>query len=177
MEITKTKTNSFVVSTRQVDLTINPTEATKSDVILLSKDSIDISPKEDQFVFDGPGEYEVKNTMIDAVACSDSTAFVVTAGDLRLSYLDNEQAIPSEKEIEDLGGADILIIKVYGDKIETLTKLISSLEPSIVIPFGYTDDQLKQLSAEFGKEVSTMPKLKIAKKDINPEDQQLIVLE
>jgi hypothetical protein len=177
MEITKTKSDSFVINTKQVDVAINPTDTTKAEVLLFSKTSETTKSTAEQIVFDGAGEYEVKNTMIDAVACEGATAFVVTAGTIRLTYIDNEQPQLSEDQIEDLGGVDILVIKVFGEKIEVITKLISDLEPNIVIPFGYTDTQLKQLAAEFGKEVTTVSKLKLSKKDINPEDQQLVVLE
>jgi hypothetical protein len=177
MEITKDKDNSFLISTKQADVVINPTDNSKAEVVLFSDKNSSYKPVEGQIVFDSAGEYEVKNTMIDAVACDKSTSFVVTAGDIRTSFLDIETPNLSEQQIEELGGVDILIIKFAVEKVETLTKLIGELEPSIVIPFDYSVEQLKQLSAEFGKEVSTMPKLKIAKKDINPEDQQLVVLE
>lgn len=176
MEITKDQQNSFLISTKQVDVAINP-QATKAGVVLFSEPHKDFKAIDEQIVFDSPGEYEVKNTMVDAVECKQATAFVVTAGDIRLSYLDNEQSQLSEKQVEELGGTDILLIKVFGEKIETVTKLISVLEPSIVIPFGYDDAQLKQLAAEFGKDIEAEPKLKISKKDINIEDQKLVVLE
>ena len=149
MEITKDQNNSFTISTKQVDVSINPQSSSKAEVVLCTHGKDEYKPNPEQIVFDMPGEYEVKNTMIDAVVCDTSTAFVVTSSGIRVSFIDNEAQL-SESQIEALGGSDILIIKVFGEKAEVLNKLISELEPSIVIPFGYTGDQLKQLSAEFG---------------------------
>ncbi len=177
MEITKNNQDSFLLVTKQVDVAINPTGESKAGVVLQTTSEHTYAPTKDQIVFDGPGEYEVKNTMIDAVGLKNTTGFVVTSSGLRVSFVHTDENNLDESQIEALGNPDILIIKVFGDKAESLNKLISELEPSIVVPFGYSEDQLKSLSAEFGKDITRSAKLKVSKKDVSIENQQLIVLE
>ncbi len=177
MEITKNNQDSFLLVSKQLDLAINPTTESKAEVVLQTSQEHSYTPSKEQILFDGPGEYEVKNTMIDAVALRKTTGFVVTFAGLRVSFVDADENNLDESQIEALGNPDILIIRVFGEKAESLNKLIGELEPSIVVPFGYNDDQLKSLSAEFGKEITRTPKLKVSKKDVSIENQQLIVLE
>ena len=177
MEITKNNQDSFLLVAKQADVAINPDKEVKADVVLQSGLEHTYKPTKEQILFDGPGEYEVKNTMIDAVALQKTTGFVVTSSGLRISFIDTDENNLDESQIEALGNPDILIIRAFGEKAESLNKLISELEPSIVIPFGYNEAQLKSLSAEFGKGITRNPKLKVSKKDVSIENQQLIVLE
>ncbi len=177
MEITKNNQDSFLLVTKQVDVAINPVAETKAGVVLQTNPDTTFQPTKEQILFDGPGEYEVKNTMIDAVGLKKTTGYAITSAGLRVSFIDTDENNLDESQIELLGSPDILIIKVFGDKAESLNKLISELEPSIVVPFGYTEDQLKSLSSEFGKDITRSPKLKVSKKDVSIENQQLIVLE
>lgn len=177
MEITKNNQDSFLLVTKQVDVAVNPTTETKAGVVLQTSQDHAFKVNKEQILFDGPGEYELKNTMVDAVGLKKTTGFVVTSAGLRVSFVDTDENNLDESQIEALGNPDILIIRVFGEKAESLNKLISELEPSIVIPFGYTEDQLKSLAAEFGKDITRNPKLKVSKKDVSIENQQLIVLE
>lgn len=141
------------------------------------------------FVIDGPGEYEIKGIYIQGTAgAGGNTIYTIETEDMKLCHLGNlREAELGQDEVERIGNIDILMAPTgngrdLGAK-ETL-KVISQIEPSIVIPMNYEIPKLK-LEAnnlnEFLKEagvgsVEPLPKLTIKKKDISVEEAKIIIL-
>jgi len=141
------------------------------------------------FVVDGPGEYEARGVYIQGTGVAGAnTIYTIEVEELKLCHLGSLQQPELEQEkVERIGNIDILMAPVGNGKDlgakETL-KVISQIEPSIVLPMNYEIPKLKidanDLS-EFLKaaglgSVEPLPKLTIKKKDIVVEEAKIIVL-
>jgi len=92
----------------------------------------------------------------------------------------------SDKQLESLGGVDILLIPVGGKytlDAKKAVEVVSQIEPRIVIPMHYQIEGLKydlDPVEKFIKELGVKPrheeKLKISKKDLPAEDMELVIL-
>ena len=178
------------------------TPKSNADVVILTNKQYTVSnPKkagaqDAAFVIDGPGEYEVKGVYIQGVASlaakegrkTQNTIYSIEAEDIRICALGNlQQTELTEEQMEKIGNVDILMCPVGDgaavDAKEAL-KVMSQIEPSIVIPTNYQVPKLKmKLGAlqEFLKAagigpVESLPKLTIKKKEISPEEAKIIVL-
>jgi len=150
------------------------------------------------FLIQGPGEYEVKDVFVQGIsAFHDSssgkergvnTIYTIEAEDLKLCHLgDLGQKELTPEQIEKIGGVDILMIPVGGVftiSAKEAVKIMSQIEPSIIIPMHY---QLPKLRIKLDgidkffkvmgiKKLESLPKLSIKKKDISPEEARIIVL-
>ncbi|MDO8499881.1 MAG: MBL fold metallo-hydrolase [bacterium] len=137
----------------------------------------------------GPGEVEVKEVMVYALPGDEGNViFKINAENMNVVHLGKiTKNIPEEK-LEGIGHVDILLLPVGGKGIyldpEDANKIVTALEPRIVIPVGYqcdTDPKVGSLS-DFIKEIGLKPdapekKLIIKKRDLPAEEMKLIVLE
>lgn len=163
----------FRVTSKQVSIGVDaPVKGNDCDLFT--------SPQQkpsDRLSFDGPGEYEVKNTLIDGVALGDKTGYVLSSEHLRAGLIpegsDTDQL--SDDQAEHFAELDVLVLPVEDDKAAKAIKLISQLEPIVVVPYGSSEAGLKHLQAEFGEKCSTEDRLRIAKKDVG-EIQRLVCL-
>lgn len=153
------------------------------------------------FVVDGPGEYEIKSVGVVGVpSFHDSekgavrgrnTMYNIEVDGVHIVHLGDLGEMLTDKEIEQLGKADVLCIPVGGHytiSAKQASELIQEIEPSIVIPMHYGRDALNQklfseltpLSAFLkiiGQEtLAPQPKL-VLTKDKVPEQMQVVVLE
>ena len=151
------------------------------------KDSITIT--QNPFIADTLGEIEVKDVMVYALPGIDGELiFKINAEGISLLHLGRGTKQIENELLEKIGNIDILLVPVGGNSIyatpEEAAKIITAVEPRIVIPTGYrtdTDPSANDLSG-FIKESgfapeSTEKKLVIKKKDLPVEDTKLIVLE
>jgi hypothetical protein len=141
------------------------------------------------FVVDGPGEYEARGVYLQGTASADgNTIYAIEVEEMKLCHLGNlQEAELSQEEVERIGNIDILMAPVGNGKDlgakETL-KVISQIEPSIVVPMNYEIPKLKldaNSLSEFLKaaglgEAEPLPKLTIKRKDISAEEAKIIVL-
>ncbi len=173
-----------------------------ADIVLISHHHPDYSNdkavKGDPFVIDGPGEYEIKNIYIQGIALPEKssadkikTIYTIEAEDLNICHLgafNNKELAP--EQVERIGEVDILLIPVGGQNTiasKEALKIMSQIEPSIIIPMHYHLPKLKSsagklegldklLKAMGIKKIDALPKLLIKKKDIVPEEAKIIVL-
>lgn len=150
------------------------------------------------FVITGPGEYEIKEIFIQGISSfhDDSsgkerglnTIYTIEAEDMRLCHLGDlgqKELVP--EQVDAIGDIDILFIPVggtytMGDK--EAVKVLSQIEPKIIIPMHYAIPKLKLkldgvdkfLKAMGVKSLSAVQKLTIKKKDISSEEVKIIVL-
>ena len=163
-----------------------------SDILISSKAG---TKKEDigsAFLIDGPGEYDVKDVYIYGFKALDSEAgsfYTIEAEDIKICHLGflGPKGLSSE-QIEEIGDVDILMIPV-GDgsalNAKTAIKIMSDIEPKIIIPMNYKVPGLKVKLDELSvflkalgiKTLPAIPKLSIRKKDIPQEEAKIIVLE
>ena len=169
-----------------------------ADLIILSEKnnptySFTQSISGDPFIVDGPGEYDVKETAINAIPIMYKDGRVITIYLISIEGLTilNLAHIPtldlSESELEDIGSVDILLLPIGGEGVmdyEDAARAVNKFEPKIVIPTHYETTGLKIKAAseekflkELGAKAETMEKLNIKKKELPEEGTKIILLE
>lgn len=150
------------------------------------------------FLIEGPGEYDVKNIFIQGISSfhdnsqgkerGENTIYVIESEGIRLCHLgDLGQAELTEEQLEKIGETDILMIPAGGTytiSAKEAPKIMSQLEPKIIIPMHYAIpnlktklDSLSKFLKTFGiKSLTPIKKLTIKKRDISPDEPKIIVL-
>lgn len=173
-----------------------------ADIVTISHDHFDHNNIESlrgaPFVVRGPGEYETKNIFIRGIGVFHdkiegaerglNTIYLMEVEDIRICHLGDLGHMLSDKIIEQLGQIDILMIPVGG--VYTIDgkeadELVDKIEPAIVIPMHYKIPALdidiekidKFLSARGIKNHEAVDHLSIKKKEINSEENKVVILE
>ena len=193
----------------QVSILIDPFDASvglrapslSADILLISHSHSDHNNKKaargTPFLIEGPGEYEIKEVFIQGITSFHddkegkerglNTIYSIEAEGMRLCHLgDLGQKELSDDQLEKIGDVDILMIPVGGTytiSAKEAAKIISEIEPRLVIPMHYHIPNLKlkldgvdKFLKEMGrKSTEVQPKLLIKKKDL-PEETKIVVL-
>lgn len=198
----------FKIQTKEKNILINPFSPKdaglkgpnlKAEIVILSNQTdyekaIRVFPPE-TFLIYSPGEYEISNLVINGIGCVEknkiSTIFWLEIEKIRIGFLAELNRLLKEEEIEKLNKIDLLLIPIGGLnvlKAEEAVKLISQLEPKIVIPYYYHISSIKSGFKKLDpldkflhllnlKPVQTAEKLKISAKDLTGiKKMELIVL-
>jgi L-ascorbate metabolism protein UlaG (beta-lactamase superfamily) len=211
MEITFIGHACFKVKGKQVTLVIDPYDAKigyklpkmEADIVLSSHDHFDHANIKAvtgyKMAIDTPGEYEVAGVFVTGLPTfhddkngakrGNNISYLIDIDGFTLLHLGDLGHELSETTLEHIGTVDVLMIPVGGNytiDAETATKVISSIEPGIVIPMHYKtadltgvegldplDKFLDQMGAE---DVKTVEKLKITSKSDVPDETQTVVL-
>jgi L-ascorbate metabolism protein UlaG (beta-lactamase superfamily) len=171
----------------------------ESDIVSISHDHYDYnnskSLRGNPFVVDSAGEFDVKGVIIEGVRSYHddnkgsergiNIIFRFDFDNLSLIHLGDLGDILDNKQLEKLGGVDILFVPVGGKytlDAKKAVEVISQIEPRIVIPMHYKVKGLKvdiDPLDSFIKELGVKPfyeeKLKINKKDLPSDDMRLVV--
>lgn len=143
--------------------------------------------KDEAFVIEAPGEYEVNEIFVYGHKINGQIIYLINFEDIKIAFLGEfgHQTL-TDKDLELIEGADILILPVGGGDLTTAkeaVKIISQVEPRIVIPSCHQAgmgklkvDDVSLFVKEFGVKPEEMDKLKISKKDLLVEDIKLIIL-
>ena len=146
-------------------------------------------------IVSGPGEYELADILIAGVATSmeprigpTNTAYVFRVEDLNICHLGDLRDKLTDKQIEEIGSVDVLLVPVGGGSAIGPAKaaaVITQLEPSVVVPMHYRTDgpapdglePVDPFCREVGmKEYTPEPKLSITKGSLSSE-VRIVVLE
>jgi L-ascorbate metabolism protein UlaG (beta-lactamase superfamily) len=142
-----------------------------------------------------PGEYEIAGVFINGIATfhdnsngeirGKNIAFLIEIEETKICHLGDLGHIPTSGQIEQMGGADILMVPVGG--ISTLgaaeaAETISLLTPRLVIPMHFKTDvvnmelePLERFLKEMGlQEVLPQPKLNITKSSLTAETKVVV---
>jgi len=108
-------------------------------------------------VVDGPGEYEIQQTLITGVQTyhdnergkrlGRNTAYLITLDDIHFCHLGDLGSKLDSRAQEALNGCDVLLIPVGGGNAlnaEQATEVISQLEPRLIVPMHYATPAYKQ---------------------------------
>jgi len=207
----------FHISSRtkksQVRISINPFEkeiglkipTLRTDILLSSnKENHNLnSIKDNYFLIDNPGEYEVKGVFIEGIPTFNfkngkdeeikklfdgNTIYTIEVENIKICHLGRfNQKKLKENQLERIGIVDILMIPVGGNNTitaEEAIKIIDQIEPGIIIPMQYAvpglktklnklDNFLKLSKAEGLKPIE---KLIVKKSDIDSEQPKIITL-
>lgn len=144
-----------------------------------------------------PGEYEIASVFINGVATfhdssegeqrGKNTAFFLDIEDVKICHLGDLGHVPTPAQIEQMSGADILMVPVGG--VSTLgaaeaAETISLLSPRLVIPMHFKTEAvnielepLDRFLKEMGvHEAIPQPKLSVSKSHL-PSDMKVLVLD
>jgi len=174
----------------------------QADILLTTHDHYDHNNVKavsgNPFIINSPGEYEIKNVFIEGISSwhdnsqgkerGENTIYTIEVEDLKLCHLgDFGQKELTKEQLEKIGQVDILMIPIGG--IYTISdrealKVMSQLEPKIIIPMHYQIPKLKIkldgldrfLKVVGIKSIEPQPKLTIKKKDVSLEEVKIIVL-
>jgi hypothetical protein len=174
MDITFSNKNSIKLAGKNASIVINPDKETKADLYLFSNPE---AFQGDFKAFYGPGEYEVLGSMVDGIEITpENTCYSVVIDDMHVTYAIDMESTFSDGQLDRMGGVDILAISVKDDKSDLMNKIITQVEPRILIPIMENEGELTKIKAEFGKDVEPTDKFKIVKKDLPTDSQQLVIL-
>jgi L-ascorbate metabolism protein UlaG (beta-lactamase superfamily) len=147
-------------------------------------------------VITGPGEFEIGGVFITAVQTNRkskssadelrNTLYVFDYDGITIAHLGDLQRVPSQTEIENLGGVNVALVPVGGGKSLNAAKaaeIVSLLEPGIVIPMHYQVpesklklDPLSRFLKEMGVgKIDPVPSLKITRTSV-PSESRVVVL-
>ncbi len=132
--------------------------------------------KGEAFLVEGPGEYEVKGVFIQGIPSfhddkegkerGQNTIYVLEAEETRFCHLgDLGQKQLTDEQLEKIDSVDVLMIPVGGEYTidsSSAQKIISQIEPKIVIPMHYALPKLKIKLDDVSKFLKTMGKPSIA---------------
>ena len=147
-------------------------------------------------VITGPGEFEIGGVFITGVQTNRkgkrstnelrNTLYVFDYDGITVAHLGDLQRVPSQTEIENLGGVNVVLVPVGDGKSLNASKaaeIVSLLEPGIVIPMHYQVPEsnlelapLNRFLNEMGVgEVEPIPTLKITRTSV-PNEARVVVL-
>ncbi len=174
----------------------------KDDLVLVTHQHHDHNAigdaNEDAFIIQNPGEYENHGIAIrgiqsfhdnkEGVQRGLNTIYVLKAEELNICHLGDLGHVLTDKQVEEIGDIDILMIPVGGTytiDAKTAVEVINQIEPKIVIPMHYKVEgsTTKELEGpeKFVKELGLTPekvdKYKIAKKLLPAEEIKLVMFE
>lgn len=152
----------------------------------------------DVFAITSPGEYEVKGVAIQGISSfhdakqgaerGKNTMYVVEAEGMRLCHLgDIGQPELTSEQISQIGNVDILFVPVggvYTVDAKAASKIVSQIEPRIVIPMHYWLPNLKfklekvdAFLREMGvKNIEPQTKLTLKTRDLSSEEMKVMLL-
>ena len=145
-----------------------------ADILLVSHDHHDHNNikgvKGEPFIISGPGEYEVKEIFIKGIPSfhddkegkekGKNTIYLIEAEGIKFCHLgDLGQKLLTDEQLEKIDGVDVLMIPVGGEYTISSTeaqKIISQIEPKMVIPMHYAIPKLNVKLDELAKFLKTM---------------------
>lgn len=156
------------------------------------------SLSEEPLIIDGPGEYEIKGVNIKGILSyhddeegkklGTNTIYIIEAEGIKICHLgDLGQKKLTDEQLEKIDEIDILMTPVGGTWTidgERAVDIINQIEPRLVIPMHYkipglniklenVEAFLKEMGAS--KKVA-QDKLTIKKKDLPPEETEVVVM-
>lgn len=175
----------------------------QADILLISHENKDQSGFKgisgEYFLIENPGEYEAKGIYVKGIpAFHDNFSgkergkvaiFKILAEEIKICHLsDLGQKELTERQLEEIGEVDILLIPVGGNytiSAKEASIIISQIEPKIVIPMHYQIPGLKLKLDDLGKFLKIMGsknpeklnKLAIKRKDLSEDGMKIVVLE
>jgi L-ascorbate metabolism protein UlaG (beta-lactamase superfamily) len=175
----------------------------KAEILLITHKHYDHNNVKDvqgkPMVIDGPGEYEVKGIFIQGINSfhdnsqgkdrGENTIYTINAEGIKICHLgDLGQHELTEEQIDAINDVDVLMIPVGGTytiSAKEAVKVMSQVEPKIIIPMHYQLPKLKIKLDPVSKFLKTLgikslkpvKKLSLKKKDIHTDEAKIITLE
>jgi L-ascorbate metabolism protein UlaG (beta-lactamase superfamily) len=205
MEITYFGRSCFKITGKKINILIDPFSEEKvkaklpkqdADVVLVTHphsdhNNLKAMKSEDYLLLDSPGEYEIRETEIQGIASRHggefdfiNTIFTMDVEGVKIAHLGDLGTELSSEQLDKMDGVDVLMIPVGGKftiDAKEAVKVISQVEPKVVIPMHFRDAGNAELAPleDFLHEMSVEPvsqdKLKLTVKDL-PQELEVIKL-
>ena len=192
----------FKIQTKETTIIIDPYQdkfglkmpKAKANIVVSSNPDNDISNNfsrimGDFFQVNGPGEYEISNIFIYGLRAGEgdqknNTIYLFDLEGLKVAHLGLLNHSLTDKQLETVEGADIILIPLTTLTPEKRTKIISQIEPRLIIPMDYKipkckakleglDKFIKEMG---GKTPEAQDKLIIKKKDLPQDKTEVAIL-
>lgn len=156
--------NGLIISTKKIDLVIDPNLTVVGLKQLSVKDKVELSTEPRLAVTDpeallsieGPGEYEIGDFSIHGISAQRhiddidkekiATIYRIEVGEVRIALLGNIAPKLSEDQLEEIGVVDLLILPVGGNGLTldatSAAGIVRSIDPKAVVPTHYADSKL-----------------------------------
>lgn len=192
-----TKKTRVVIDDTLVELGAKKGLAKEGDVVLFTGAHGDVPGA--RLVIGQPGEYEVAGVSVygygvrahmDEEKVKSGTMYKLLIDDTRILVTGHVYPELTERQLEDIGMVDVMIVPVGGNGYTTdpigALKLIKKVEPKVVIPTHYADDALnypvpqqtleQALTALSMEPAETVDKFKLKGTDLSEGALKLIVV-
>ncbi|MDP3954647.1 MAG: MBL fold metallo-hydrolase [bacterium] len=191
---------SILVDPFSKEIGLRPPRMAKDNIIMATHEHSDhnnIGDQENALIIRGPGEYEKSGVQMEGVSSFHdeeegklrglNTIYVIRTEDIKLCHLgDLGQTELSEEQLDIIGDIDILLIPVGGKYTidgKQAVKIVSQIDPKIVIPMHYKIKDLKVDVAgpeQFLKEIGIKPEqveggYKINSKTLPVDETKLVM--
>ncbi|MFA6198029.1 MAG: MBL fold metallo-hydrolase [Patescibacteria group bacterium] len=134
-----------------------------------------------------PGEYEVKKIFIRGIADAGVTLFYFEVENVSIAHIAALKHPLTSEQLETFEDVDVLLVPAGNPKaveVDQAVKLISQIEPRLVVPMFYKIPGLKSpaeplqpfLKAMGGQTPESLPKLKLIKRDLPQSETKVVVL-
>ncbi len=218
MDITYLGHSSFKLRGKGASVVIDPFDSgmvglpfpkVSADIVLVSHDHKDhnaldrvtgTQTRPEPFTIVSPGEYEVQGVSVFGITSyhdnkegetrGKNTIFVIHIDDLVIAHLGDLGHKLSQKQIEDIGNVDVVLVPVGGKvtlNSAEAAEVVEQLEPVIVVPMHYKQAGMKEtfndlagvdsFLKEMGAENARREKKLTLVKSALPEDREIVVME
>jgi len=198
--------NCFKIVTKEATIITDPfgkelgikPPRTGADIVTISgEDYTADNIKNSPLIFDTPGEYEAKRTLIRGLwshrdnkkgqVRGVNVVFTMEAEGIRICHLGDIGHLLDEKLENKIDGVDVLMIPVGNKDVidhKTAIKIVQQIEPAIIIPMHYQIpglkpklDDAKSFIRELGaQKVKPEDKIRLTKKMIPAEETEVKIL-
>lgn len=168
----------------------------KHDTLFNNVDALANKGEVEPFIIDGPGEYETHGILVRGFPSFPekagsgilNTVYAVEFEGMRLVIMGGYQEKTLRDDLhEAIGTPDILFIPVGGGSVidaEIASKVITAIEPRIVIPTHYKIPGVKEkldgidaFAKEVGEKLKPEERLTIKKKEVPTDTQRIVLLD
>jgi L-ascorbate metabolism protein UlaG (beta-lactamase superfamily) len=194
----KSREGTVITDPYDKSLGLSP-PSVKADVVTVSHNAPhhnNTKAAKGAYIVDGPGEYEINGVFVTGVhiapannakGAGRNNVFVIYLDDIAICHLGDLSHVPTQKQVEDMGNIDVLLVPVGGQnalKAAQAAEVVSLIEPFIVIPMHYklpnltvNLDPVKKFLTEMGiTKTETVESLRLTKSSL-PDETQVVVLD
>lgn len=199
MEITWQGLSSFILKGEKATLAVDPQgslQDIRPHIVLISyddtKNNLSAIDMETCKIFDWPGEYEVKGTIIKSIPIlkgikEKCRILVWEMDDIVICHLSILDDILDDSIVENIGNVDILMVPVGNHHVldgKKAHEIVEKIDPSMVIPMYFATEDMKdtldgpeKFLKEIGKTtLEPQKKLKITKSKLPIDNTEFVLL-
>lgn len=176
MEISRETPTTIKLQFRGTTLSIGA-EPSHAPVRLAVRDLEELVAKDDERIFQGPGEYETAGIMIDGVDTGQTyISYHILHDGQQISCLAFDAADSvTDEMIEQLQPSQVVCVWSSEKSSTQLAALLTRFEAQLIIPVS-TSESVESLAQELQLKPESIDRLKLSLKDLDTPQQRLIEL-